>query len=75
MPLDSINRESANHHQVTQLTDLALPDRSVAVTEQDTADRTNTGAGPVEHKGMFVADKTYILFDMTGDVGISMDGG
>jgi hypothetical protein len=29
-------------------------------------------AGPVEHNGVFAADKTYILFGMTGDLGISI---
>ncbi|KAI9654398.1 MAG: Type I Iterative PKS [Bathelium mastoideum] len=73
LPLDSINRQStAKNRQVTQLTDLALPDTAVEGMEQDTADQITTRAGPVERKGTFAADKTYILFGMTGDVGISI---
>jgi acyl transferase domain-containing protein/nucleoside-diphosphate-sugar epimerase/SAM-dependent methyltransferase/NAD(P)-dependent dehydrogenase (short-subunit alcohol dehydrogenase family) len=73
MPLDSINHQTtAKNLQVTQLTDPALPDTAVAATEQDTVDRVTTRAGPVERKGMFAADKTYILFGMTGDLGISI---
>ena len=73
LPLDSINCQStAKNRQVTQLTDLALPDTAVEVTEQDTADKITTRAGPVEHEGTFAAEKTYILFGMTGDLGISI---
>ncbi len=34
-------------------------------------EQTN-GTCPVEHKGLFAADKTYVLFGMTGDLGISI---
>ena len=42
------------------------------VTEQDTADKITTRAGSVEHQGTFATEKTYILFGMTGDLGISI---
>lgn len=73
LPLESINRQSAaKNRQVTQLTDLARPDTAVEVTEQGPADKITTRAGSVEHQGMFAADKTYVLFGMTGDLGISI---
>lgn len=73
LPLDSINRQSAaKNRQVTQLTDVSPPDSAVEMMEEDTADRIITMAGLVEHKKSFAADKTYILFGMTGDLGISI---
>lgn len=73
LPLDNIDRQyTATNCQVTQSTEVALPGTAVELTEQDIANKITTSAGPVEHKGMFAADKTYILFGMTGDLGISI---
>ncbi|KAL5325443.1 hypothetical protein ACEPPN_006568 [Leptodophora sp. 'Broadleaf-Isolate-01'] len=59
LPLDSMNRHSA--------------ETAVELTEQDTTGQITTDdAGPAEQKGTFASDKTYILFGMTGDVGISI---
>jgi nucleoside-diphosphate-sugar epimerase/NAD(P)-dependent dehydrogenase (short-subunit alcohol dehydrogenase family) len=37
-----------------------------------TADKVATVVCPVEYNGLFAANKTYLLFGMTGDVGISI---
>ncbi|KAH9865982.1 hypothetical protein J1614_008546 [Plenodomus biglobosus] len=59
LPLDSLNRQSpAMNSQVSPFTDVALPDPAVKVTEKN--------------NGTFAADKTYILFGMAGDLGISI---
>ncbi|KAJ4370703.1 hypothetical protein N0V83_005224 [Neocucurbitaria cava] len=73
LPLDSINRQStAANHKITEFTNPTPPDSAVDMTEQDTADKIITLTGSEEHKGAFAADKTYILFGMTGDLGISI---
>lgn len=36
------------------------------------ADTVTTVVRPLEHNGLFAANKTYLLFGMTGDVGISI---
>ncbi|KAI1296127.1 hypothetical protein F5Y03DRAFT_398957 [Xylaria venustula] len=74
LPLDDINRQSAakNSKGITQLSDITPPDSAVDMTEdEDTAKGITSITSLVEHK-TFVADKTYILFGMTGDLGISI---
>ncbi|KAF2122763.1 hypothetical protein BDV96DRAFT_561328 [Lophiotrema nucula] len=43
-----------------------------AVIDWCTADKVTTVVRPIEHNGLFAANKTYLLFGMTGDVGISI---
>ena len=73
LPLDNINQQStAKNQQVTQTTDIALPDAAAEVTEQNTSDKITATASLVAPKSIFAANKTYILFGMTGDLGISI---
>ncbi|OKL62581.1 hypothetical protein UA08_02969 [Talaromyces atroroseus] len=43
-----------------------------AVIDWCTASEVITVARPIEYNGLFTADKAYLLFGMTGDVGISI---
>lgn len=75
LPLEDITLQSTvEKGQITEFADdESRPDSAVDVTEQDAAEQVAaTMAGPVQHKGMFAADKTYILFGMTGDLGVSI---
>ena len=42
------------------------------VIDWSATDKVTTVVHPVEHNGLFAANKTYLLFGMTGDVGISI---
>ena len=46
--------------------------RPTAVIAWSTTDEVTTVVRPIEHDGLFAPDKTYVLFGMTGDVGISI---
>lgn len=59
LPLDSIN--AASKETAVEL-----------ITEHTADQNTADDAAVVEEKGIFASDKTYILFGMTGDVGISI---
>ncbi|KAL3957170.1 hypothetical protein ACCO45_007748 [Purpureocillium lilacinum] len=43
-----------------------------AILDWNTADAVGALVRPLEHYGLFVADKTYLLCGMTGDLGISV---
>jgi len=43
-----------------------------AVIDWCTADKVTTVVRPVEYNGLFAVNKTYLLFGITGDVGISI---
>lgn len=44
----------------------------VQINDMQTNGTHANGTYPVEHKGLFANDKTYVLFGMTGDLGISI---
>ncbi|KAL9086280.1 MAG: hypothetical protein Q9165_007195 [Trypethelium subeluteriae] len=60
LPIDSVS------------TELAKGLHSTTVIDWRAADEVTTTIRPVDHNGLFAADKTYLLFGMTGDVGISI---
>ena len=43
-----------------------------AVVDWSTADTVNPLVRPLQHRGLFAPDKTYLLCGMTGDLGISV---
>lgn len=43
-----------------------------AVVDWSTADTVSALVRPLEHRGLFAPDKTYLLCSMTGDLGISV---
>ncbi|KAH7127284.1 hypothetical protein EDB81DRAFT_907428 [Dactylonectria macrodidyma] len=43
-----------------------------AVVDWRTADTVAALVRPLEHRGLFASDRTYLLFGMTGDLGISV---
>lgn len=45
---------------------------STAVIDWSTASTVNASIRPLDHNGLFAADKTYLLVGMTGDLGISV---
>ncbi|CAH0051607.1 unnamed protein product [Clonostachys solani] len=73
--LDSINRQSAAENQqaaTDKLTDISPADSAVGTLEEDSSRSDTAASSLVEQKATFADDKTYILFGMTGDLGISI---
>ncbi|KAL7945270.1 hypothetical protein V8C42DRAFT_357727 [Trichoderma barbatum] len=45
---------------------------ATAIVDWSTTDSLSTVVRPLEHRGLFAPDKTYLLCGMTGDLGISV---
>jgi acyl transferase domain-containing protein/thioester reductase-like protein/NADP-dependent 3-hydroxy acid dehydrogenase YdfG len=73
LPLRSSNtRFTAKDSQATLLVDQTHLDSVSEVTDQQIADQVTASYSHDGPKDLFAVDKTYILFGMTGDLGISI---
>jgi SAM-dependent methyltransferase/NADP-dependent 3-hydroxy acid dehydrogenase YdfG len=46
--------------------------RATAIVDWNTTNSLTTVVRPLEHRGLFAPDKTYVLCGMTGDLGVSV---
>jgi nucleoside-diphosphate-sugar epimerase/malonyl CoA-acyl carrier protein transacylase/SAM-dependent methyltransferase/NAD(P)-dependent dehydrogenase (short-subunit alcohol dehydrogenase family) len=67
LPLDRIEATSK-----AKSVDDSAEDSGVELSDHDSTDQFSMEADPFGYKNTFAADKTYILFGMTGDLGISI---
>lgn len=65
--------DRADHLTIDDVPTVASKDLGpAAIVDWSNAGTVNAFVRPLEHRGLFVADKTYILCGMTGDLGISV---
>jgi hypothetical protein len=69
---EQVLAESAQIFAVDKVSTVSKELSPTAILDWSTTDSLNTVVRPLEHRGLFAPDKTYLLCGMTSDLGISV---